>query len=144
MVSHLFNIAFISSGWQQRIMAHQTSWLDVWVDNDATSCHELYVTGFYFAAATWFTVGYGDISPLNSVEQAVSVAVMILGQMVLAKVFADLNWITSTANHQRSQHLSRMAQMRAALSSMGMPKIIINRVLRYTDFVNKLHKQKQM
>ena len=59
-----------------------------------------------------------------------------MGQMVLAKVFADLNWITSTANYQRSQHLSRMAQMRAALSSMGMPKIIINRVLRYTDFVN--------
>lgn len=72
IVSHLFSIIFISAGWHQRIMAGQKSWLDVFVDND-TRCYELYITGFYFSAATWFTVGYGDISPKNSMEMAISV-----------------------------------------------------------------------
>lgn len=82
--------------------------------------------------------------PLNSLERLTSVWVMITGQMILAKVFADLNWITSTANFQSSQHIEKMAQIRGALKSMGMQPQVVQRVLKYTDYVNTLHKQRQL
>jgi hypothetical protein len=56
-------------------------------------------------------VGYGDISPKNSAERVIAIAVMLIGQLILAKVFADLNWITSTSNYLYTEQLARTTQI---------------------------------
>ena len=40
---------------------------------------ELYITSIYFTVTTITTVGYGDITGVNTLERAVSIIIMIIG-----------------------------------------------------------------
>ncbi len=40
---------------------------------------QLYISAFYFTVATIVTVGYGDISPANTLERSYVVFLMLIG-----------------------------------------------------------------
>ena len=62
-----------------------------------------YIGSLYFSMTTMLTVGYGDLSPVNSVEFLVIVVIQILGVVIFAYV---VNEIGSTLSELRKNELS--------------------------------------
>lgn len=120
------------------------TWGDTVLMKTPRSCSELYVAAIYFSTYTLTSIGYGDIVPANAYEQVVAVVIMLGSQMFAAKVFADLNWITSTSNFWMAQHAARMTQTAAALHSMNVPTALRHRVLACQDFIDDVMKERRV
>jgi len=97
-------------------------------------CRDLYAASLYFMTCTITGVGYGDIVVGSPVEQFETVILMLAGAMVMAKVFADLTWITSTHNHWTAEHFSKITQMFIALENLGVGEQLRRRVLAYQEY----------
>lgn len=126
--------------------AGMSTWADKsgLLQKEPRSCAELYMAALYFSTYTLASIGYGDIVPANSQEQLIAVVIMLASQMFAAKVFADLNWITSTSNYWMAQHHARMAQTSAALQSMRVPLSLRQRVLACQDFIDHVLKERRV
>lgn len=116
---------------------------DLGIDPTAESCFDVYMTALYFCSYTLTGVGYGDIVPKNRWEQAIAVIYMMLGQVCVAKIFADLNSLTATHQFWQARHYERVTQVMVALDSLGVPPITRSRALAYLDYVNEEQKQRR-
>lgn len=105
-------------------------------------CTERYVASLYFATYTMTAVGFGDIHPQGLIERLWSVVFMLSSAMIMAKVFADLIWITSTHNHWTAEQFSKVTQISNALLNMRVPAGLRHRVLAYIEFVDKMQKER--
>eukprot|EP00927_Polykrikos_kofoidii_P026173 TRINITY_DN23355_c0_g1_i1.p1 TRINITY_DN23355_c0_g1~~TRINITY_DN23355_c0_g1_i1.p1 ORF type:complete len:1045 (-),score=157.44 TRINITY_DN23355_c0_g1_i1:48-3182(-) len=128
------------------ILEAASGW-ETWADSDllATerSCWRFYWSSFYFSAYTVTSIGHGDIVPVNTLEKFVDSVCMIISQMYVAKVFADLNFITSVRQFWPSQRHHRLTQTSQALASMCVPDVLRKRVLAYQDFIWEIHKERR-
>jgi len=128
VVAHFFACFWILLGFLQ-----QRHWgLDAWAGD--RTCMEQYWASIYFSTYTLTSIGYGDIHGTNSVEYAVATVYMILGQMIVAKIFADLTWLTSLWNLARAQSVSRRAQVMSDLEQAKVPYELRQRILAFQDF----------
>jgi hypothetical protein len=59
----------------------KVTWLTEFGFEDA-DLFEKYVASFYWATATLFTIGYGDIHPVNNNERGFAILVMLLGGLI--------------------------------------------------------------
>lgn len=57
---------------------------------------ELYVTSCYFVLTTTATVGYGDISPLNTLERLYGMGLMMFGVLSFTFISGALSSILQT------------------------------------------------
>ena len=73
---------------RQRQFDEDTTWLGS--DIDALNGFERYITSLYWSVVTFTTVGYGDFSPVNSVEQIFGMVYMILNIMLMAWVIGSI------------------------------------------------------
>jgi cyclic nucleotide gated channel alpha 1 len=73
---------------------------------------DLYVTSFYFTTTTILTVGYGDISAINSTEKLLCILLMIIG--VISFSFATGSLSSIIANYDSSE-----AQLKEKLSTLN-------------------------
>jgi len=109
-----------------------TTWADGLLHASNTrSCTDLYVHSLYFSAYTVTSIGYGDVTPSNTFEKGVTAVVMIVSQMYVAKVFADLHFFTSVHNHWWAKRFQSMSQTSSALRSMQVPQMLEHRVLAF-------------
>lgn len=138
---HLIACVWGLAGFLQVSKGKSSVFQDVLMDPEI-GCGDYWATSMYFTAATVITVGYGDISPIGSVEQILAICSMVLGQMALAQIFAELNWLTSTHNHWRAEQLSSVTQMAAALESMSVPVMLKHRVLAFQAFTGMMQKER--
>ena len=75
-------------------------------DDVIPSTFELYLMSFYFVSTTVTTVGYGDMSPSNSVERVFSVIMLFVGVMCFASISGSLtSMITQNDNQQAGLRL---------------------------------------
>jgi len=129
---------------------HDSMAVKTWADHlvkgesaDTVNCGDVYMSALYFASYTLTGVGYGDVTPGNTLEQAISVAYMMLGQVCVAKIFADLNWLTATYSFWQARHYEQVTQVCVALESLGVPFITKQRALAYLDYINEEQKQRR-
>ena len=73
---------------------------------------DLYVTSFYFTTTTILTVGYGDISAVNSTEKLLCIFLMVIG--VISFSFATGSLSSIIANFDSSE-----AQLKEKLSTLN-------------------------
>lgn len=66
------------------------------------STSSLYLMSFYFITTTVTTVGYGDISPANSLERIFSVVILFIGVMCFASISGSLTSIISQNDNQQA------------------------------------------
>ena len=60
---------------------------------------DLYITSFYYTTTTILTVGYGDITAVNSMEKVLSIILMIVG--VISFSFATGSLSSIIANYDQ-------------------------------------------
>lgn len=82
------------------------TWLAKYFGTDDSSPEydrKVYVTSLYFVITTVATVGYGDISPTNWVEQIYCIFLMIFGVLLFTFVSGALSSILSNYDAQQAQ-----------------------------------------
>lgn len=70
--------------------AFDVRWLDPYID---LSNVELYITSCYFVLTTTATVGYGDISPQNTLERLFGMLLMLIGVLSFTFISGALSSI---------------------------------------------------
>jgi hypothetical protein len=121
---------------------HRTTWADSLLFQDQWSCVDLYTSALYFCTYTLTSIGYGDLVPGNALEHVFCVMFMLGSQMIAAKIFADLTWLTATHQHWKAQSHAHMMQTSAALQGLGVNPHLRERVYAYQDFIFKKPEQR--
>jgi len=140
-LSHAAAIVLLVLAVQERAVGGQ-SWIDHMVDRGDT-CGVIYIESVYFTALSITSVGYGDIlvSPL---ERACNALLLILGQLFVAKICADVTWLTSLHNLEETKNQSQKAQTSVALKHLQVPMELTERVLAYQSFVQQVHREEDL
>ncbi|CAJ1434664.1 unnamed protein product [Effrenium voratum] len=140
-LSHAAAVGLLVLAVQERA-AGSPSWIDDMV-NRGESCTVIYVESFYFTALSITSVGYGDVL-LSPAERAINSILLILGQLFVAKVCADVTWLTSLHNLEETKNQSQKAQTSVALKHLQVPKDLTERVLAYQSFVQHVHREEDL
>eukprot|EP00931_Biecheleriopsis_adriatica_P061933 TRINITY_DN37273_c0_g1_i1.p1 TRINITY_DN37273_c0_g1~~TRINITY_DN37273_c0_g1_i1.p1 ORF type:complete len:899 (+),score=132.25 TRINITY_DN37273_c0_g1_i1:149-2845(+) len=118
------------------------SWLDSLLEHD-DSCGFLYTEALYFSTLSVTSVGYGDIL-VTSLERGVNTIILLFANLFMAKVCADLTWLTSMHNYWESETQSRQAQTAMALHQLQAPVPLRERVLAYQSFLANVHREEDL
>merc|ERR1719162_1622731 len=115
------------------------SWLDKnEYDIDMTHCVALYTESVYFAIIGLTSVGYGDLL-VTSLEHGVNSFFLLASQLFAAKVCAELTWLTSMYNQHEAESHERKRSLLLALDKMGVPKVLLTRVMAFQEYENNMH-----
>jgi hypothetical protein len=87
------------------------TWLDL-KDYDSSGNKyndtQTYVLALYFTVTTVATVGYGDVTPVNSVERIYCVMLMLTGVLLVTYVSGALASILTQADVQQAAHQEKL------------------------------------
>jgi CRP-like cAMP-binding protein len=117
---------------------------DSWLNNDSTHnldvnhCTVRYTEAVYFSIIGLSSVGYGD-SLITPYEHGLNCFVLLVSQLFAAKVCADLTWLTSMYNQHEAQLHERKRSLCLALDKMGVPKVLVKRVLAFQSYEDTMH-----
>ena len=127
LAAHLFSCYWMLLGhYEQQIWGYEP-WTDL-------VCSDQFWASFYFSTYTLTSIGYGDFGGTNSVERFSCAVYMMVGQMLVAKIFAELTWLTSLRNISTSQRLSDRKHTQNNLIQAAIHPELVQRVLCYQDF----------
>ncbi|XP_051790258.1 uncharacterized protein LOC127529714 [Erpetoichthys calabaricus] len=101
--------------------------------NDATF-YEVYSTCVYFAAATVFTVGYGDLHSASLRMDLLLTCLMVVGAVHFGWMVGVGTSILANANAARTSYSERVSSILHFLKSHNISGSIRNNILKYYDF----------
>jgi len=70
--------------------------------------YEIYITSIYFIWASVFTVGYGDIYPVNSIERIFSILIMMIGVLIYSYAVSSLGNMITTYDNITTRYMTNM------------------------------------
>lgn len=79
--------------------------------NETESKTELYLTSLYWSVTTFTTVGYGDFSPVNSVEQVWGMIYMLLNIIFQAWVIGSITLLIVRQDEKTGEYREALAQL---------------------------------
>lgn len=136
--SHLVACLLLLMGNFEVTWGH-ASWLDDTPYNlDMTHCTVRYVEAFHFAVIGLTAVGYQDLL-VTAAEHGMNTIILLLSFLVAASVCADLTWLTSMYNQHKTTTHERRRRLLQALDRMGVPKVLVTRVLAYENYEHSMH-----
>ncbi|CAG9317351.1 unnamed protein product [Blepharisma stoltei] len=99
------------------------------------SLQEKYITTLYWAFTTMYTVGYGDIHALNSIERLVAIMCMVITCGYYAYLLGKISSIVM-ASHQSDQKKRDITLgVNRYMKKLRLPKELQDKVKRYIDYV---------
>mmetsp|Transcript_3658 Transcript_3658/g.10522 ORF Transcript_3658/g.10522 Transcript_3658/m.10522 type:complete len:750 (+) Transcript_3658:424-2673(+) len=101
----------------------------------------LYLSSLYWSAMTVTTIGYGDIVPTNSLEQAVVILAMLLGGVVFGYIVGVFAGIISNQDQQQKRYRDEMRDLNALVKEAGLP---IGQAKGLRNFFKFLHVSRAM
>ena len=104
---------------------------------DFESPLEMYVASLYWATMTLTGIGYGDISPQNTPEQAVAVVLMLVTASAWAYVIGTVAGVYSTLNPNLVQYRNTMDTLNYFMRERQLPKDM--RIMLREYFQNARH-----
>jgi hypothetical protein len=105
-----------ADGWIQRL------------DLDRSDFGSLYLHSLYWTVTTLATVGYGDITPKNTIEIIIAVMMMILGAILLAFAIAIVVSILGQFDAGKVEHRNRQTAITRYLISKGVDADAVRRI----------------
>jgi len=84
----------------------QDTWLGplVMTEGDQKSTFDLYLTSLYLSVVTFCTVGYGDFSPVNSIEKLVGSIFMLSNIVVAAWIIGSITLLIVKGDEKTGQY----------------------------------------
>ena len=94
----------------------------------------IYLAGYYLAAMTLTTVGYGDVVPKTDAERGVMVIIMYVGGGFYAYAIGNIFSIISRLDQFTSEFHDTMDELNSFMSEVRLPMSLRRRVRRYFHF----------
>ena len=94
-----------------------------------------YLRAVYFAIVGMSTVGYGDITPQNTVETAYSTVMILFGGLMLPAIVGGLAALIGSMNRSDKEFRKKMASLRRIMKDNGYPTDMRERIVRYYDYL---------
>jgi len=114
--------------------AEPMTWLQAEGLDRATGWQQ-YVAAFYFAITTGTTVGYGDIHPNNTLEQAITTFVLVLSVGYIGQFLARVSQMVSSLRSLENQMVQAKRDALLFMKKRSVQKELQFRVLRYIEHV---------
>ncbi|CAD8200826.1 unnamed protein product [Paramecium octaurelia] len=105
------------------------------LDNDPNYWFNQYVAGIYFSITTMITIGYGDISPKNTIERSFSVFVMILASGVFGYVMNSIVLLFQNTNESLEELLIKNDSAKKYLKHKCINKSLQARIKNYLEWL---------
>ena len=83
---------------------------------------ERYVASIYWAMVTISTVGYGDIGPVNPVEQLCGFFLVMFGAVVFAHMVGKMSAVAQSAEAASLAYEARMDEVDSFMKHRGLPR----------------------
>jgi hypothetical protein len=95
---------------------------------------QLYISAFYFTVATIVTVGYGDISPANTLERCYVVILMLIGVVSFSFTTGALSSIISSYDSSQAKLKEKMATLRDINSEYSLNSELFKKLIRSINY----------
>ncbi|CAD8181113.1 unnamed protein product [Paramecium pentaurelia] len=105
------------------------------LDNDPNYWFNQYVAGIYFSITTMITIGYGDISPKNTIERSFGVFVMILASGVFGYVMNSIVLLFQNTNESLEELLIKNDSAKKYLKHKCINKSLQARIKNYLEWL---------
>ena len=96
----------------------EPSWLDSFTDK---ADEEVFVCSIYFVLTTTSTVGYGDITPVNTIERLYGCALMLIGVLSFTFISGALSSILSSYDSRQAQLQEKVLQLNKLRTQFTIP-----------------------
>ena len=91
----------------------------------------MYVKSLYWAIATMITVGYGDITPTNNAEVGFNIAVILVGQGLLAYLVGMLTNYVAKLDHTAALFREKLARINQFLKYRNLSSTTRQRISEF-------------
>ncbi|CAD8171846.1 unnamed protein product [Paramecium octaurelia] len=104
-------------------------------DNDPDYWFNQYVAGIYFSITTMITIGYGDISPKNTIERSFGIFVMILASGVFGYVMNSIVLLFQNMNESLEDLLNKNTAAIKYMKQKEVNKKLQSRIKNYLEWL---------
>ncbi|CDW76390.1 UNKNOWN [Stylonychia lemnae] len=95
---------------------------------------EQYVSSVYWAITTMVTVGYGDITPVNTTERLVTIFNMLIASGIYAYIINEVSTTVRQYNTLASKYEERMKYVNKFMIQKGIPQHLRTKIVRYLEY----------
>lgn len=92
---------------------------------------EQYVWVLYWTLTTMTTIGYGDVSPLTSIEALITVVVEVAGASIFGYMIGNIASVIADFDKFSSVQKERMEEIKSYLTFKGVPRPLSKAVRKY-------------
>merc|ERR1719433_880926 len=86
------------------------------------SAWKVYIAALYFTAYTMTSVGYGDITPVNTLERIVCILILFISGLVWACVIGEVTSIFGNLDAHEREFRSLMDNLNSMMRDRELPR----------------------
>ncbi|CAN8061639.1 unnamed protein product [Agarophyton chilense] len=130
-ISHWFACAFFYFG----SLGLDTPWTAE--DYVPADLYGKYMTALYFSVYTITTIGYGDVTPENTVERTYTTVIMFLGAACFAYIISQVSNISVELNNSSERFRQTMDSLTDLQQARDLPQELVTPIRQYFHRANR-------
>jgi CRP-like cAMP-binding protein len=108
-----------------------------------SSDEEMYVSSIYFIMYTILTIGYGDISPVNSIERFFVILIMLVGVLLYSFAVSSLGNILTSYDKNTAKYNQSLQLLNEIKIKHRVPDAFYEKVAKFINYDHKFNKIEQ-
>lgn len=131
LIAHWFACLFYFFG---AVSSGEESWISV--EGVPQDLFGLYITALYFSVYTITTIGFGDVTPENTLERTYTTFIMLLGAATFAFVLSQVGNLVEDLNVASAEYRRKIDNFVDFSSDRGLDDSLVYDVRRYFQHRN--------